>query len=273
MTAQPPAEIASQINRAVEVLQRHLHHGLRAILLFGSAVDGGLRPKSDIDLLVIVDKPLPESLRHGLMQDLLSVSAWPPTDSLRPLEVTVVALAAIVPWRYPAVRELQFGEWLREDVQAGRFEPAMEDHDLAILLTKARQHSIRLVGPAVIDLINPVPEADLTRALYDTTTQWNEDADWQGEECNVVLALARIWLTLATGDIAPKDVAAMWLLEHLPQPHRTVLETARAVYLGLAEDDLANKPQLVAAFVRHARSEIDRLYSSRRCDGAEPPRF
>ncbi|MGT6390259.1 hypothetical protein ACRW36_24180, partial [Escherichia coli] len=31
---------------------------------------------------------------------------------------------------------------------AGIFEPAMIDIDLAILLTKAREHSVALVGPA-----------------------------------------------------------------------------------------------------------------------------
>ena len=266
MTPQLPTEINSQVSRALEVLKRHLDQHLRAVLLFGSAVDGGLKPNSDIDLLVFVDLQLPDPVRHGLMKDLLTVSAWPPTDSLRPLEVTVVALEAIVPWRYPPVRELQFGEWLREDLQAGHFEPAMEDHDLAILLTKARQHSVCLFGTPIDETLSPVPEADLTRALYDTTTQWNEDADWQDEQCNVVLALARIWLTLETGDIAPKDEAAAWLLDRLPQAHRSVLDTARGVYLGRSTDDLADKPGQVRAFVAHARQEIDRLYARLRAD-------
>ncbi|WP_434648084.1 aminoglycoside adenylyltransferase family protein [Pseudomonas sp. D1-2] len=266
MTVRSATEITSQVSRALEVLKRHLGQGLRAVVLFGSAVDGGLKPNSDIDLLVFVDLRLPDSVRHGLMKDLLTVSAWPPTDSLRPLEVTVVALDAIVPWRYPPVREFQFGEWLREDLQAGHFEPAMKDHDLAILLTKAMQHSVCLFGAPIDETLSPVPAADLRRALYDTTTQWNEDTDWHDEQCNVVLALARIWLTLETGTIAPKDQAAAWLLERLPLAHRSVLETARAVYLGWAADDLAGKPRQVRAYVEHARQEIDRLYSRLRTD-------
>ena len=49
-----------------------------------------------------------------------------------PLELTVVARSEVVPWRYPARRELQFGEWLRHDILSGTFEPAVLDHDLAI---------------------------------------------------------------------------------------------------------------------------------------------
>ena len=86
----------------------------------------------------------------------------------------------------------------------------------AILLSKARQHAISLLGPPAAELFEPVPEADMIRALHDTAAQWNGPDDWLGDECNVVLALARIWLTLSSGEIAAKDVAADWLLERLP---------------------------------------------------------
>ncbi len=76
----------------------------------------------------------------------------------------------IIPWRYPAKRELQFGEWQRNDILAGIFEPATIDIDLAILLTKAREHSVALVGPAAEELFDPVPEQDLFEALNETLT-------------------------------------------------------------------------------------------------------
>ena len=31
----------------------------------------------------------------------------------------------LVPWRHPARRELQFGEWLRGDLEAGIVEPLL----------------------------------------------------------------------------------------------------------------------------------------------------
>jgi streptomycin 3"-adenylyltransferase len=112
-----PIEIADQVSRARTVIERHLETTLRAIHLFGSALDGGLKPCSDIDLLVTVDIPLSESTRQALLLDLLNVSAPPGSGGTwRPLEVTVVAHSEIVPWRYPARRELQFGEWLRQDI-------------------------------------------------------------------------------------------------------------------------------------------------------------
>ncbi|WP_311752716.1 aminoglycoside adenylyltransferase family protein, partial [Proteus columbae] len=141
MTTKLPESIADQLSDTLLILENHLGETIQAVHLFGSAVDGGLKPFSDIDLLITVSTPLGESTRVALMSDLLLVSAFPGTDAKRrALEVTILAQKDVVPWRYPARRQMQFGEWLRHDINAGIFEPAMTDHDLAILLTKVRLH-------------------------------------------------------------------------------------------------------------------------------------
>lgn len=258
MIALLPAEITLQLSQARAVLERHLAGALQAIHVFGSAVDGGLKPQSDIDLMVTVKDALTDPIRRSLMTDLLSISATPGADGpWRPLEVTLVLRSEVVPWRYPPLRELQFGEWLREELQAGIVPPATLDHDLAILLTKVRQHSVCMIGPPAAELFDPVPEADFSQALLDTLAQWNDKPDWQGDERNVVLALARIWFSASTGGIAPKHTAAAWALERLPDEHRPVLARACAAYLGNAEDDLADRPGQVAAFVHYTRMVVE----------------
>ena len=104
-----PAQVFKQLSHARAVIERHLAATLDTIHLFGSAIDGGLKPDSDIDLLVTVSAAPNDSLRQALMLDLLKVSS-PPGDggTWRPLELTVVARSEVVPWRYPARRELQF---------------------------------------------------------------------------------------------------------------------------------------------------------------------
>ncbi len=253
--------VAAQLVKACAVLERHLAHTLQAVHLYGSAADGGLKPASDLDLLVTVSAPLPGPVRLALMTDLLGVSA-PPGGPVRALEVTVVVKADVLPWRYPPRRELQFGEWLRNAVLGGQVEPAQPDPDLAILLTKARQHSFCLAGVAAPAWFAPVPTADLARAFADTLAQWQVPADWQGDELTVVLALARIGYSVETGAIVPKDVAAAWLLERLPQEHQAVLRHARDAYLGHVKDNLADDPGQVSAFVSHCKAQIERSTSS-----------
>ena len=255
-----PAQVFKQLSHARAVIERHLAATLDTIHLFGSAIDGGLKPDSDIDLLVTVSAAPNDSLRQALMLDLLKVSS-PPGDggTWRPLELTVVARSEVVPWRYPARRELQFGEWLRHDILSGTFEPAVLDHDLAILLTKARQHSLALLGPSAATFFEPVPKEHFSKALFDTIAQWNAESDWKGDERNVVLALARIWYSASTGLIAPKDVAAAWVSERLPAEHRPLICKARAAYLGSEDDDLAMRVEETAAFVRYAKATIERI--------------
>lgn len=257
MSPLAPADITAQLAAARGVLERHLFGAMQSLHLFGSAVAGGLKSRSDIDLLVSVDAPLAEPLRRALMTDLLAVSAWPGSNAtLRALEVTVVVHGDVVPWRYPPRREMQFGEWLREDLQRGVFEPPVQDHDLAILLAEVRAHSVCLTGAAAAQWFALVPRADIHRALMDTIAQWNEGADWQGDERNVVLALARIWFSVVTGGFAPKDVAAAWALERLPAAWQPVLVCARNAYLGLAPDTLAKQAPQVMGWVRHVKGEI-----------------
>jgi streptomycin 3"-adenylyltransferase len=57
-------------------------------------------------------------------------------------------------------------------------------------------------------------------------------ADLDSDTRNVILTLARIWVTMATGEIQPKDVAADWVLTTLPAEHQAILRHARAIYLG-----------------------------------------
>lgn len=259
-TVNHPIEIAEQLALARAVIEQHLGNSVLAIHLFGSALDGGLKPHSDIDLLVTVSTRPDESARRALMLDLLDVSA--PVGSYgpwRPLEVTVLVREDIIPWRYLASRNLQFGEWLRENLLANVFEPPVVDNDLAILLTKARQHSVALIGPSADTFFDPVPARDFSAALLDTVALWNTEADWSDDERNVVLTLARIWYSATTGQIAPKDVAALWVLERLPAEHRAVLSTARAGYLGVEQKDPAVSGEQIAAFIRFARSAIEKL--------------
>ena len=258
-----PTEIAAQIDAAYNVLTEQLGETLLGIHLYGSAVDGGLKPNSDIDILVVISKPLMSTTRAALMKALLTVSAPPDADSIfRPLEVTVLVQTDIKPWRYPPRRELQFGEWLREELLVGIVSPATLDPDVAILLTKARQHHRHLFGTSFELLYDSVPRSDFIAALTDTLSQWNEPDDWHGDECNIVLALARIWFSAATGRIAPKDVAAEWLLERLPSEHQPVLSTARRVYLGQAIDDLSQHQQPLAAFIGYAKTTIASLLTT-----------
>ncbi|MEU8848754.1 aminoglycoside adenylyltransferase family protein [Streptomyces sp. NPDC048564] len=207
-----------------------LHHTLGTSLLgsylHGSAALGGLRPHSDIDVLVVVSEPTTHAQRRALVEELLHVSG----GAARPVELILVVQDDVRPWRYPPICDFLYGEWLRAEYERG-FVPGPEPMpDLAPLLTMALLADAPLHGPPPADLLAPVPPADLRSAI--TAGVPDLLAELDTDTRNVLLTLARIWTTLATGAIRSKDAAADWALARLPAERRPVLAHARAVYLG-----------------------------------------
>jgi streptomycin 3"-adenylyltransferase len=241
--------VEDQLAAALSVIREAVPaDALLAVSLYGSAVAGGLRPDSDLDLFVVPARRLRGPEKDGLIQGLLPISGRDTRPaSWRPLEVTVVALGDVRPWHYPPRWELQYGEWLRAEFLAGELAPGPPANpDLAILVTMVRQSGRPLMGPAASELLDPVPRADLVRAMTDELPSLL--ADLEPDTRNVLLTLARIWTTAVMGEIRSKDAAAAWAIERLAPEHATVLRQARDLYVdgGYGTWDMA-KARAVAA--------------------------
>jgi predicted nucleotidyltransferase len=223
--------VDAQVDAALGVLRQAL--GPTKIIgayLYGSAVEGGLRPDSDLDLFVVTDRSLEAAEKARIVEGLLPISGrerGPPT--WRPLEVTVVAQPEVRPWRYPARMEMQYGEWLRPAFLAGEIEPhPAENPDLGVMITMVRERGRALVGAPAREVLDAVPHADLVRAMADSVPSLLDDL--VDDTRNVLLTLARTWTTVATGEIHSKDAAADWALVQLPEHLRPMLARARDLY-------------------------------------------
>ncbi|MBC8953601.1 aminoglycoside adenylyltransferase domain-containing protein [Xenorhabdus sp. PB62.4] len=71
--------IPSEADKALLIIQKRLAESLVAIYLHGSAVVGGLRPLSDVDLLVVIDQPMTSEVRECLTADLMRISGRYPS--------------------------------------------------------------------------------------------------------------------------------------------------------------------------------------------------
>lgn len=196
----------------------------------GSTVLGTLRPTSDLDVLVVCRRATTESQRRALVQGLLDVSGRRARQGPgRPIEVTVVVQSELRPWRYPPPVEFQYGEWLRDDYEAGLTPGPGTEPDVALLVAVALRGGAPLVGPDLREVLDPVPHDDVRRAAVAGVPGLLEDVD--DDTRNVLLTLARVWHTLATGRISTKDVAAAWAVERLPADHREAMASAASGYL------------------------------------------
>lgn len=253
-------KIPKEAIQALKIVEELLDSKVVAVYLFGSAVIGGLRINSDVDVLVVANHSLHELTRRKLVDRLMLISGKiGNTDSVRSLEVTVVNFGDVVPWRYPPKNEFIYGEWLRDELERGQIQEPTYDSDLAIVLAQVRKNSVSLFGPDASDILEPVPMTDIRRAIRESLPGLIEGI--KGDERNVILTLARMWLTVAVGEISPKDAAAEWAIPRLPKEHATLLDLARKAYRGEYVDKWEGLDAEVIALVNHMKNSIESYLS------------
>ena len=231
-----------------------------AAYLFGSAVLGGLRSESDLDVLAVSKRRTSHEEKQRLVDRLLAISGRPaPSGPWRRVELTIVVEDEVIPWRYPPTFDFQYGDWLRSEFESGRVEPwpTKVMPDLALLITMVILADTPLLGPPPGQMFDPVPPGDLTRAMLAGIDPLR--GDLHSDTRNVLLTFARMWSTLATGVIRSKDAAADWALAWLPEAHRPVLARARAIYLGQQPGGWDDLRDCLDAHVEYVVAEIRRL--------------
>ncbi|WPZ15139.1 aminoglycoside adenylyltransferase family protein [Nitratireductor rhodophyticola] len=233
-TEKHPAEAL----QALSLLRQWLGDALIAVYLHGSAVTQGLRTRSDVDVFAVVDEAMTASARAGLTGDLLAISGHYPFDKegRRPLEVVIFQRADLTCMPYPARAEFVYGEWLREVLKQGAVSEAEASPEYTLLLAQAREEAISLIGPRATELIPEVPHSTICRAIGDLLPELLRSL--KGDERNVLLTLARMWLTVGTGHFVSKNAAADWALAQLSGDEAAVVTIARDAYLGNGDDDL-----------------------------------
>lgn len=249
-----------QLDRVVTLVRDVLGPDAVGAYLFGSAVLGGLQPQSDLDVLVVSTRPTTREEKQRLVDRLLAISGRSaPQAQWRRVELTIVVKSQIKPWRYPPSFDFQYGDWLRGEFQSGNVEPwpTTTNPDLASLITMVLLGNTPVLGPPPAEIFDPVPHDDLVSAIVGDIDALLGNLD--RDALNVILTLARIWNTVATGVIRSKDAAADWALTRLPEERRAVLARARAIYLGDEEERWDDIQPQVRPHADHVVAEINRL--------------
>jgi streptomycin 3"-adenylyltransferase len=252
-----------QLARVVALVRDVLGPNVVGAYLFGSAVLGGLQPRSDLDVLAVSKRRTTREERQGLVDRLLAISGQStPQGMWRNVELTIVVESEVKPWRFPPRRDFQYGQRFRAAFENGNLSPwpTTTDPDLAALITMVLLADSPVLGPPPDEIFDPVPHHDLIRAIIGDIDAWLDNLD--SDTRNVILALARIWSTVATGAIRSKDAAADWALDRLAEQHRTVLARARAIYLGDEEDRWDDIKAQARPYADQIVAEIQQLASA-----------
>lgn len=238
-------EFTKQAQDTVSAISDIFKDALVGVYLHGSAAQSGLRPQSDIDLLVIISRPMREHERRALLSALFQLSGRHPRHAHEPrcLEVMVFDANGQGIRSYPAQTEMTYGEWLRSVYKGGETPSPTRDPENTLILAQARQNAIPLFGPSAVELLPEVSASAVRSAMRDCIPALL--GELHGDERNVLLTLARIWRTSELGDFVSKDAAATWALPRLPHQEGATLDYARSAYLGEIVDSWIDKQDAV----------------------------
>jgi predicted nucleotidyltransferase len=254
-----PVATRRQIDGLVRGVRSILGPSIVGMYEHGSAVLGGLRPDSDIDVLVVESSETTSEQKRALVDLLLNVSVPPgPHATGRPIELDLVIDSEIRPWRYPPRFEFHYSELLRDRFETGDLEPwaITTNRDLASIITMVLLGDEPLLGPPPAEVLDVVPRDDYVDAVLRDIDTVDEYLDWDTR--NVVLTLPRIWTAIATEEVHSKESAARWALPLIPQEHRAVLDRALSAYLGETEDSWDDVRDETRAYVDAVLKEIQR---------------
>jgi predicted nucleotidyltransferase len=202
--------------------------------LHGSLAAGSYYPpKSDVDLLFVVDGPLDVETRRKFSISAAQANRRRPITGS--LECSVVRRSALAERLHPMPFEVHFGEEWTDAILTGRadFEVDRSDSDLVAHVQATCEFGVVLAGPEVADVFTAFPRSDFVDSI-------RGDLAWILEGENIlespfygVLNVGRILWVLeeASPRLVPsKEEAGDWLLRTAPDRHRQVIELALDVY-------------------------------------------
>ncbi|MBQ7320870.1 MAG: DUF4111 domain-containing protein [Clostridia bacterium] len=213
-----------------EAYRQILGDRLVGIYVHGSIAFGCFDPRvSDIDFLVVVDRPISLQQKTALIEVLLSREPHAPPKGF---EMSVVLRGVCDPFVYPTPYELHYSAAYaaaaREDLV--RYCEGMHgiDRDLAAHVTVTRAVGLVLCGKPIGEVFGEVPREDYLDSIrFDVE---NAAEDISEHPVYVILNLCRVAAFLREGLVISKKDGGAWGSSHLPAVYRPVIRSALYAY-------------------------------------------
>ena len=232
-----PQQTESLIKGFAEDSKGILQDNLVGIYLHGSAVMGCFNPRrSDIDLIIVVDRPLSDPVKKAYMDMVVGYNALGPAKGI---EMSIVLRAVCRPFVYPTPFELHFSsghlEWYKKDPDDYIRKMNGEDKDLAAHFTIIINRGRCVYGASIEDVFAEVPGSDYMDSI-------RYDIEEAPENITVypmylTLNLARVLAYKEEGLVLSKKEGGEWALRNLPAEYHPLIRNAMREYTESAEVD------------------------------------
>ncbi|WP_432476395.1 aminoglycoside adenylyltransferase domain-containing protein [Nocardioides sp. GXQ0305] len=195
---------------------------LVSAIVHGSLTQDDFRAgKSDLDLLLVVERALTRDQADGLITVVQSTDLGPAAG----VDLLVVTrhAAAVRSAQAPA-RELLVGRWLSPDDEMEVERADEHASDNWPELSEARANGRSLIGPEPQEVIGQVPPERVRANSLGHLRRWLGLIGDTRNAVFMVVTACRMWRFALMGDHVSKTAAARWALEH--DPALTAVESA-----------------------------------------------
>ena len=216
--------------RFTEMSRATLGDNLIGIYLHGSAAMGCLNPqKSDLDLILVVEKEIPDAAKLEFMRYVVKLNEEAPAKGI---ELSIVKKAYCDPFVYPTPFELHFScmhlNWFIENPSDYVEKMKGTDKDLAAHFTIIRRYGIVLYGAGIEEVFGEVPAKDYIDSLWFDVENACEDI--VENPLYVTLNLCRVLAYLQEGLVLSKQAGGEWGIRTLQGKFHSLIKTALECY-------------------------------------------
>ena len=220
----------SLIKEFVEQSKRILRDNLVGIYLHGSAVMGCFNPqKSDIDLIIVVNRPLSDSVKKMYMDMVVRCNAMGPAKGI---EMSIVLREVCKPFVYPTPFELHFSvghlEWYNQNSDDYIRKMNGVDKDLAAHFTIIGNRGRCLYGAPVKEVFAEVPGCDYMDSIWNDIAEAPENIT--KDTMYLTLNLARVLAYKEEGLVLSKQEGGEWAVSKLPAEYHPLINDAMREY-------------------------------------------
>ena len=224
-------ETDNLLNSFVEQSKDILQDNLVGVYLHGSLAMGCFNPsRSDIDLIIVVDEPLSDSIKKDYLEMVVEHNSRGPAKGI---EMSVVLRNACKPFVYPTPYELHFSaghlDWYKENPDEYIRELKGTDKDLAAHFTIINKRGKCLYGLPIKDAFADVPTSDYMDSIW-------YDVEHAKKEIKLypmylTLNLARVLAYKEEGLVLSKKEGAEWAINNLPDEYHKLIQDALLNYM------------------------------------------
>ena len=218
------------LDKFVNMSKKIIGKNLTGVYLHGSMAMGCFHPeKSDIDLIVVIEKDMTDVQKTDFMNCVLELNGEAPPKGL---ELSVVKREYCNSFVYPTPYVLHFSvqhlKWFQDNPDEYIKNMKGTDKDLAAHFFIINKYGIMLYGKKIEDVFGEVPKACYIDSIWCDVK--NAKKDIFVAPTYIILNLCRVLAFIEKDLCLSKQQGAVWGLKNLPEKYHCLIAEALKSY-------------------------------------------